>query len=129
MVVRPTCEPGRPGLQREDPHRVAPGFDDIRPPGLFGQAGQSHAQRIAYELELARYELQQGDGAQLDGAGVRSEVVQGNEPDGLAGGNQLAGVSVAPAGSLSGGGPAGSIHITSQRCPSGSWKLWLYIKP
>jgi hypothetical protein len=27
----------------------------------------------------------------------------------------LAGVSVSPAGALSAGGPAGSIHITSQR--------------
>lgn len=129
MVIRPAREPGSPCLEREHANSCPAGLNDIRPPGLVREPGQSHAQRIAHEFELSRCQFQEGHRTELDGARVRSQVVEGNEPGRLAFRVQLAGVSVSPAGALSAGGPAGSIHITSQRWPSGSWKLWLYINP
>ena len=129
VVVRPACQPGSPCLEGQHANRLTACLDDVRPPGLLREAGQCHAQRIAHKFELPRCQFQQGYRTELDGARVRPQVVQCDEPDGLGVAVQLAGVSVSPTGALSAGGPAGSIHMTSQRCPSGSWKLWLYIKP
>jgi hypothetical protein len=129
IVIGPAREPGSSCLERQHANRCSAGLNDIRPPGLVREAGQRHAQRIAHKVELPRCQLEEGHCTELDGARVRSQVVEGNEPDGLAGAVQLAGVSVSPDGELSAGGPAGSIHMTSQRWPSGSWKLWLYINP
>ena len=115
IVIGPAREPGSPQLERQHTNRCPVGFNDVRPPGLVREAGQRHAQRIAHEVELSRCQLQEGDCTELDGARVRPQVVEGNEPDRLAGAVQWAGVSVSPAGELSAGGPAGSIHMTSQR--------------
>ena len=129
MVIRPAGQPGSPRLQGKHPDCFPAGFNDIRPPGLFRQTGQCHAQRITDKYELSRCQFQESDCPQVDGACIRPQIVQGNEPDGLDCSSQLPGVSVLSAGASSAGGPARSIHMTSQRCPSGSWKLWLYINP
>lgn len=129
VVVGPAGKPGSPCLQGQDANSFPAGLDDVRAPRLLRKAGQCHAQRVAHEIELSRCQFQQGHRTELYGARVRPQVVEGDEPDRLGVAVQLTGVSVSPAGTLPGGGPAGSIHMTSQRCPSGSWKLWLYIKP
>lgn len=115
MVIRPAGQAGRPCLQRQHPDGFPCRFDHIRPARLLRQAGQGHPQRIAGKCELPGCQLQEGDGSQLDGARIRFQVVQGNEPDGLDCGSQLAGDSVLPAGVSPAGGPAGSIHMTSHR--------------
>lgn len=81
MVVRPACQPGSPCLECEHAYGFPAGFNDVRPPGLFREAGQGHAQRIADEIELSRSQLQERYGTELDGARVRPQVVEGNQPD------------------------------------------------
>jgi hypothetical protein len=115
MVIRPAREPGSPGLERQYANCCPGRFNDVRPPGAVREAGQGHAERVAHKVKLPWSQLQEGHRPELDGARVRPQVVEGNEPDGLAGDVQLDGVSVSPAGALSAGGPAGSIHMTSQR--------------
>ena len=115
VVIGPAGQPGSACLQRQHPNRLTCRFDHIRPPGLFRQTGQCHAQRVANKDELPRGQFQERDGPQLDGARIRFQVVQGDQPDGAVCSSQLAGASMFPACPASAGGPAGSIHMTSQR--------------
>ena len=80
MVLRPARETGSPCLEGQHANRFSAGLNDVGPPRLLREASQCHAQRIAHKIELARSQFQEGHRTQLDGAGVRSQVVEGNEP-------------------------------------------------
>ena len=81
MVVRPACKAGSSCLKGQHANRLPAGLDDIRPPGVLREASQRHAQRIAHEIELPWCQFQQGHRTELDGARVRPQVVEGDEPD------------------------------------------------
>lgn len=129
VVVRPACQARRPGLQGEYTHGPAGGRDNIGPARVLGKSGEGHAERIANKPVLSWPHFESCHCLKVDGAGVVVEVLEGNQPDTPTDAVQDCGPGESPSEGDASGGPAGSIQKTSQRCPSGSWKLWLYIKP